>query len=112
MTDLQRAGLERELTEGARSLRSKKEAFDEDFELRRQEEMQKLQTFVRNELATFAKANGYDLILVSGVGYAGTAFNVTKSVLEALTKKSGAAAPAPAPAGAAPAAKPPAAPAK
>jgi outer membrane protein len=109
MTELQRARDERELTEIARSLRSKKEAFDEDYELRRQEEMKKLQDFVSNELATFAKANGYDLILVAGVGYAGPAYNVTKAVLEALTKKAGV---APAPAGAAPAAKPPAAPAK
>jgi outer membrane protein len=108
MTELQRAQLERELTDAARSFRSKKEAFDEDFELRRQEEMQKLQTFVRNELATFAKANGYDLILVSGVGYHGPTYDVTKSMLEALTKKAGV---APAPAGAAPAAKPPATPA-
>jgi outer membrane protein len=105
MTEMQRAKDERELTELARTLRSKKDAYEEDVELRRQEEMQKLQTFVRNELATFAKANGYDLILVSGVGYVAPAYDVTKPMLEALNKKAGA------PAAGTPAAKPPAAPA-
>jgi outer membrane protein len=108
MTELQRTQVERELTEGSRSLRSKSEAAEEDFNLRRDEEMAKLQRVVRDEIAAFAKAGGYDLILVSGVGYASAAYDVTKPLLDALNKKAGVVA---APAAAAPAAKPPAAPA-
>jgi outer membrane protein len=109
MTELQRSQAERELTEGSRSLRSKSEAAEEDFNLRKEEVLQQLQRVVRDEIAAYAKANGYDLILVSGVGYAATTYDITKPLLEAMTKKAG---PAAAPPAAAPAAKPPAAPAK
>jgi outer membrane protein len=108
MTELQRSQAERELTEGSRTLRTKSEAAEEDFGIRRDEEMAKLRRIVSDEIAVYAKANGYDLILVSGVGYASTAYDVTKPLLEALNKKAGVTA---APAAAAPAAKPPAAPA-
>jgi outer membrane protein len=105
MTELQRTQAERELTEGARTLKSKSEAADEDFNARREEEMAKLQKLLRAEIETFAKANGYDLIMVSGVGYTTAALDVTKPLLESLNKKAGVTA---APAAAAPAAKPPA----
>jgi len=112
MTEMQRAQAQRELTEGSRSLKSKTEAAEEDFNARREEVMQNLQRIMREEIATFAKANGYDLILVSGVGYAGAAYDVTNPLLESLKKKAGGAAAMPAakPAATAPAAiKPPAA---
>jgi outer membrane protein len=110
MTEMQRAQLQRDLTEGARSLKSKNEAAEEDFNMRREEVMQNLQRIMREEIGSFAKANSYDLILVSGVGYAGPAYDVTNALLEALKKKAGATAtPAAKPAATAPAAtKPPA----
>lgn len=107
MTELQRSQATRELTEGERSLRVKSEAAEEDFNMRRDEEMQKLQRLMRDEIGAYAKANGYDLILVSGVGYASPNYDITTPLLEALKKKAGVVA-APAPAAAAPAAKPPA----
>jgi outer membrane protein len=106
MTELQRTAAERELTEGSRTLRSKTEAAEEDFNARKEEVMGKLQRLLRDEIGAFAKANGYDLILVSGVGYVSNAFDVTKPLLDAMNKKAGVVAPA-----ATPAAKPPATPA-
>jgi outer membrane protein len=106
MTELQRTQAERELTEGSRTLRSKTEAAEEDFNARKEEVMAKLQRLLRDEIGAFAKANSYDLILVSGVGYASAAFDVTKPLLDAMNKKAGVVAPA-----ATPAAKPPATPA-
>jgi outer membrane protein len=114
MTEIQRTEVQRDLTEGARSLKSKSEAFEEDFNARREEEMRKLQRILGDEISAFAKANSYDLILVSGVAYVGPAFDVTAPLLEAIKKKAGGAAAAPAakPAATAPAAtKPPATPA-
>jgi outer membrane protein len=109
MTEMQRAQLQRDLTEGARSLKSKNEAAEEDFNIRREEVMQNLQNTMRNEIGNFAKANGYDLILVSGVGYAAPTYDVTNALLDALKKKAGATTPAAAkPPAAAPATKPPA----
>ncbi|MEO6078574.1 MAG: OmpH family outer membrane protein [Steroidobacteraceae bacterium] len=105
MTELQRSAADRELRTGTQALQLKKSGFEEDFNARRDEEMQKLQRYVRDEISAFAKAQGYDLILAGGVAYASTAYDVTPALLEALKKKAGVAA---TPAAAAPAAKPPA----
>jgi outer membrane protein len=112
MTELQRSQAERDYTESTRSLRSKSEAADEDFTARRDEEMQKLQRILRDEIGAYAKANSYDIIFVSGVGYASAAYDVTKPLLEAMNKKAGvtAAPVAPAATPAKPAATTPAAP--
>jgi outer membrane protein len=106
MTEMQRSQKQTELRSNQRSLQSKSDAAEEEFGVRRDEEMAKLQRILRDEISTFAKANAYDIILVSGVGYASAAHDVTKQLLEAMNKKAGV---APAPAAAAPAAKPPAA---
>jgi outer membrane protein len=108
MTELQRSAKEKELRDGKRQLQSKNDAAEEDFSARRDEEMAKLQRILRDEISAYAKANGYDIIFVSGVGYASAAYDVTKPLLDALNKKAGVTA---APAATAPAAKPPAAPA-
>jgi outer membrane protein len=108
MSELQLRQADKELREGSGQLKLLSDQAEEDFNLRKEEELQKLQRLVRDEIAVYAKANGYDLILVSGVGYASTAYDVTKPLLEALNKKAGVTA---APAAATPAAKPPAAPA-
>jgi outer membrane protein len=120
MTEMQRASREKDLRSRSTELARKQSAAEEDFNARRDEEMTKLQTLLRNEIAVYAKANGFDLILVSGVGYTSAAIDVTNPLLDALKKKAGvattapAATPAPAApkAPAAPATKPPAAPAK
>lgn len=109
MTEMQRSAAERELTNSANELRRKQTALEEDFNARREEVMGSLQNALKNEIAAFAKANGYDLILVSGVGYATAAYDVTTPLLDAMKKKAGVATAAPAAAApAAPAAKPPA----
>jgi outer membrane protein len=100
MSELQRTQAEKELRDNARSLQSKSEAAEEDFNTRRDEEMAKLQRVLREEIATYAKAQGYDIILVSGVGYATATYDVTQPLLEALRKKAGVTAPAAAPAAA------------
>jgi outer membrane protein len=100
MSELQRTQAEKELRDNARSLQSKSEAAEEDFNTRREEEMAKLQRVLREEIAIFAKAQSYDIILVAGVGYATATYDVTQPLLEALRKKAGVAAPAATPAAA------------
>lgn len=100
MSELQRTQAEKELRDGARSLQAKSDAAEEDFNVRREEEMGKLQRILREEIAAFAKAQGYDIIFVSGVGYASAAYDVTQPLLEAMRKKAGVASPAAAPAAA------------
>ena len=98
MTELQRAQADRELKESARNLQQKTTAFEEDFNSRKEEEMNKLQRTLGEEVAAFAKANNYDIILVGGVGYATAAYDVTSQLLDSLRKKAGVLAPAAAPA--------------
>ncbi|MEO8314049.1 MAG: OmpH family outer membrane protein [Pseudomonadota bacterium] len=111
MTELQARAAEKELQNGATELARKSSAAQEDFDARKEEVMSTLQRILKDEISAFSKANGYDLILVSGVGYASAAYDVTNPLLEAMKKKAGVAAPAAAKPPATPA-KPPAAPAK
>jgi outer membrane protein len=104
MTELQRNAAMKELTEGNREFAFKKDAFEEDLKTRSDQESQRLQRTLFEEVQILAKAQGYDLILAEGVLYATAQYDVTAAVLDALKKK--AAAPAAAPAAAAPAPKP------
>jgi outer membrane protein len=104
MTELQRNAAMKELTEGNREFAFKKDAFEEDLKTRSDQESQRIQRTLFEEVQAFAKANAYDLILAEGVLYATAQYDVTGPVLEALKKK--AVAPAFAPAAAAPATKP------
>jgi outer membrane protein len=108
MSELQLRQAEKDLRDGSGQLKLKSDQADEDFELRRDEELQKLQRLARDEIAAYAKANGFDLILVSGVGYASASFDITKPLLDSLNKKAGV---SPAAGATAPVARPPAAPA-
>jgi outer membrane protein len=118
MTEMQRTSTQSDLRAKATELQRKQAALEEDFNARRDEVMGSLQRTLRDEIAAFAKANSYDLILVSGVGYASASFDITTPLLDAMKKKAGVATTAPAapaaakPPAAAPATKPPATPAK
>lgn len=110
MSEVQKSAAEKELRDGYRDLQRKQSEVQDDFNARRNEEMSKLQRVLGDEIQTFAKAQGYDLILSDGVIFATNALDVTGPILAALQgRKPTAGAPAPA---AAPPAKPAAAPAK
>src|SRR6516165_3346134 len=95
MSEEQRARAEKELRDGAR-----------DFErARRNEELSRLQRTIVEEVRTYGKAQGYDLILEQqAVLYNASASDITPAVLSALQAKGGSAAAKPA--------APPATPAK
>ena len=103
MTDVQRAAAEKTLRDGARDLQMQQSAFQDDLNARKQDENDKLQRAVLDEVSAFAKAQGYDLILAEGVLYAKGALDVTNSVLDGMRNHKAASAAAPA---AAPATKP------
>jgi outer membrane protein len=106
MTEMQRTREEKDLQAKITESRRLQSNAQEDFNERKEEVMGRLQRQLQEEIAAFAKANGYDLILTSGVAYHAPAYDVTTQVLDAIKKKSAGAA---APAAAAPAAaKPPA----
>lgn len=101
MSETEKSTLEKDLRNGQRDLQSKGEAFTEELNTRRNEELGKLQTTLLQEVQTFAKAGGYDLVVPSNqVLFAKDTFDITPQVLAAWQAKGGAAKPA------APAAKP------
>lgn len=102
MAEAERRNIERELRDGERDLARKQQEYVEDLNLRRNEELGKLQRALLQEVQGFAKSGNYDLIVGDGVLYARETLDVTSQVLQALQRGGAArpaapAAPAPAP---------------
>ncbi|MDR2215215.1 MAG: OmpH family outer membrane protein [Nevskiaceae bacterium] len=96
MTESQRSAAEKELRDGARDLERKQAEVQDDFNARRNEELTRLQRVLFEEVQTYAKAQGFDLVLADGVLYATATIDITPAVLTALQAKRGGAAAAPA----------------
>ncbi|MDA9210949.1 OmpH family outer membrane protein [Methylophilaceae bacterium] len=58
----------------------------EDIDLRRREEIAKVQKLVNIAVENVAKDKGYDLVLYQGVAYAGKKVDITDVVIDALGK--------------------------
>jgi len=84
MSDEERRKLERERLVQQRELKRSREAFNKDFNLRRNEEFSELQKVVADVIVRFAKEQDFDLILETGVIYASDKVDITKTVLERL----------------------------
>jgi outer membrane protein len=95
MAEAERRNSEKDLREGQRELQRKQNEYVEDLNLRRNEELGKLQRSLLQEVQGFAKTSGYDLVVGDGVLYAKEALDITPQVLSALQQRS---APAAAPA--------------
>jgi outer membrane protein len=89
--------VERELRDGERELARKQSEYVEDLNVRRNEELGKLQNSLLQEVQAFAKAQNFDLIVGDGVLFAKDTMDVTSQVLAALTARGPRAAPAAAP---------------
>ena len=104
MSEDQRARAEKELRDGARDFERAKGEFQDDMNARRNEELSRLQRTIVEEVRTYGKAQGYDLILAQeGVVFNASASDITPAVLSALQARGGSAAPK----AATPPAKPP-----
>jgi outer membrane protein len=88
MTDDQRVKAEKELRETARDLERKKAEIEEDANQRRQEEMQKLQKLLFDEVRNYAKGQNFDIVIAQGVIYATPTVDITSAVLTALLSHS------------------------
>lgn len=67
-----------------REIRRLRDEFREDLNLRRSQELSKLQTKVIQVIQALAKKENYDLILSDGVIYAGKRVDITGTVIERL----------------------------
>lgn len=99
MAENERRNAEKDLRDGQRELARKQNEYVEDLNLRRNEELGKLQRSLLQEVQAFARTSSYDLIVGEGVLYVNESMDITAQVLSALQarhKTSGGAAPKPA----------------
>lgn len=109
MAENERRNAEKELREGQREMQRKQNEYVEDLNLRRNEELGKLQRSLLQEVQGFARKSNYDLVVGDGVLYVNESMDITAQVLSALQQayKGGAPAkPAAAPAAPKPATAP------
>jgi len=89
MSQTERQELQRGMAELQRDLKRKQEAFREDFQYRRNQELQSIRQKIVQAIQSVAKQNGYDLIIGQGVVHASNQVNITDEVIEYLRDTSG-----------------------
>ena len=67
-----------------RDIKRAKEEFTEDFNLRRNEELTKLQKLIYLTTVEVAKEDGYDIVLSDSVLYTSKRVDITDKILERL----------------------------
>ncbi len=80
----ERRNAERDLRNEERTLARRQQEFSEDFELRRNEELAKVQQELLRDIQAFGQLGNYDLILGDGVLYASPVVDVTQDVLNSM----------------------------
>ena len=84
MGETERRNAEKDLRELQRELTRLQNEFQEDLNLRQNEEYGLLQRAMLKEVQDYAQAQGYDLIVGDGVLYVNSAINITDEVLRAV----------------------------
>ena len=100
MSEDQRQHEEKELRDGSREFSKKQSEFQDDVNARRNEDMARLNRTLSDAVTTYAKAQGFDLVVAdNAVIYASPTIDITPQVLatlQSLAAKPAAATPAPA----------------
>ena len=86
MSPAGRKQLERKILNLKRDIKRAKEEFTEDLNIRRNEELNKLQKVVNNAIVSLAEDEKYDVIFGDNVLYANKRSDITKQVLARLAK--------------------------
>jgi outer membrane protein len=86
-SDTESRNLSRDLMAKKRDLKREQDEFREDYNIRRNEELDKLQKRIVEVIQGLAKEEGYDFILSDGVVWASERVDITDKVLRRLTQK-------------------------
>jgi outer membrane protein len=89
MGEAERLDLERQIRDGQRELQRNENEYVEDLNIRRNEEVGKLQREVLQQVQAYASTEKYDLIVADAI-YFSPAVDITAAVLAALQKGGGA----------------------
>ncbi len=84
MSATQRSELEREIVKRKRDFNRTKDELKEDFNIRRNEELGKLQRDIYDVILELARSEGYDLMVTERVLYASERIDITEAVLARL----------------------------
>lgn len=84
LSDTERRELERDILAQQRDIRRAQDEFREDFNIRRNEELAKLQRRIVETIHVYAKENNFDLIVSDGVIYASDRVDITDQIIKRL----------------------------
>lgn len=87
LSGTERKKMKRDIISKKRDIKRAKEEFNEDLNIRRNEELGKLQKLVFDAIVTLAREKKYDAILGDSVLFASERVDVTKMVLDRLRKE-------------------------
>ncbi len=93
MSEADRVRTEREVRDLELNVNRRFKELQEDLNLRRNEEVGKMQRALLQEVQGYAKANGYQLIVSDGVLFAADGIDITPQLVAAIKSKAPAAAP-------------------
>jgi len=97
MSEADRVRTEREVRDLELNVNRRFNELQEDLNLRRNEEVGRMQRALLQEVQTYARANGYQLVVSEGVLYAAEGVDITPQVVAAIKSKAPAAATPPKP---------------
>ena len=97
MSEADRVRTEREVRDLELNVQRRYNELQEDLNLRRNEEVGKMQRALLQEIQAYARANGYQLIVSDGVLFAAEGVDITPQVVAAIKSKAPAAATPPKP---------------
>ena len=86
VSEQERARLEREIVAMRRDVKRAQADFREDFNLRRNQALTRLQTLVQDAITELAKDEAFDLIVSDGVVWASDRINITDLGIERLKR--------------------------
>ncbi len=84
MSDAQKTAKERQLTLMTREIQRRRNDVQELINLRRNEELAKLQNLVNAAIKEIGEKQGFDLILYEGIAYTNSRIDITQDVLKYL----------------------------
>lgn len=94
MSEADRTRTEREVRDLELSVQRRFNELQEDLNLRRNEEVGRMQRALLQEVQAYARSNGYQLVIGDGVLFASEGIDITPQLVTALKAKAPAAAPA------------------
>ncbi len=86
MSAAEARNLSKDIRDKRRELDREKEDFQDDFNIRRSEEINRLQKQILKAIVSLAEEKGYDLVVGEGVIYASKRIDITQQILDRLSK--------------------------